>query len=190
MTNLTEMDSNICELFWQWLLAEKYLFNQISIIFCQLSAKMPSAQEIHGRSGIWNASTSVPYSPSASGLFQISLNWLLWKLYLPKWIWSLLNVTVRRDWGREIYVEDDSCTRLLAGGLLFIGCTSSQNSWGSSWHGSWLPTEWGIQKIREQAESHSMFHDLALKSYTVTSTTILCVGSESLSQANILRKGN
>lgn len=62
MTNLTEMDSNICELFWQWLLAEKYLFNQISIIFCQLSAKMPSAQEMHGRSGIWNASTSVPYS--------------------------------------------------------------------------------------------------------------------------------
>ena len=31
--------------------------------------------------------------PSASGLFQISLNWLLWKLYLPKWIWSLLKVT-------------------------------------------------------------------------------------------------
>lgn len=110
--------------------------------------------------------------PSASGLFQISVNWLLWKLYLPKWIGSLLNVTVRRDWGREICVEGDShtwlltgdsCTWLLAGSLLFIRCTSSQNSWGSSWHGSWLPTEGSVQKNREQAESHSMFHDLAFE---------------------------
>ena len=60
MTNLTGMDSNICELFWQWLLAERYLFNQISIIFCQLSAAMPPAQEMQQRSGIWNTLTSVP----------------------------------------------------------------------------------------------------------------------------------
>lgn len=165
MTNLTEMDSNICELFWQWLLAEKCLFNQILIIFCQLNS---SNALCTGNS--WKIRNLECFDfcalltkciwafPNFSELTALeSFTYLNGSDLFLMWLWGVTGAG--RSMLKMIHAhgcwQGPVCSVHLFTELL-----------RSSWHGSWLPTEWGIQKIREwQAESHSMFHDLALKSY-------------------------
>lgn len=67
----------------------------------------------------------------------------------------------RLDWGWWICFQDDTLTRLLAGGLSFLLYAFSRTAWVSSCHGHWLPqTEW---PEKEETGNCNAFNDLVLE---------------------------